>query len=415
MTTQVKCTAPKIRFRKFSGDWYEKVLGELFPITSAARVHKNEWTKSGVPFFRSSDVVAHFKGADNSKAFISIELYEELSAKVGRISKGDMLVTGGGSIGIPFLVENDEPLYFKDADLLWFKIHGSVDSQYLFTFLSTDSFRQYLKGVSHIGTIAHYTVEQAKATPIQIPSDSREQYKIGDYFRELDHVIKLHQSKHEKLLALKKSMLQNMFPQPGATTPKIRFKGFSGVWIEKKIRDLCDIIGGGTPSTAIREYWDGDIDWYSPTEIGNGVYARGSVKKITSLGLANCSAKMLPANKTICFTRRAGIGDMAILTKEGCTNQGFQSLILNDDIDTYFIFSMGHLVKAHALKYASGSTFLEVSSKNLGRMGVLIPNEEEQKRIGTYFRSLDELISKHGTQLQKLKQIKSACLEKMFV
>lgn len=113
---------PKIRFKGFEGAWEDKLLGGLFPITSAARVHKHEWTQSGVPFFRSSDVVSAFKGDDNTKAFISHDLYERLSAKVGRIKAGDILVTGGGSIGIPYLVKNDDPLYFKDADLLWFKV-----------------------------------------------------------------------------------------------------------------------------------------------------------------------------------------------------------------------------------------------------------------------------------------------------
>src|SRR5690606_6673685 len=125
MTVQAASIVPKIRFGRFIGDWDRKELGGPFPITSAARVHKNEWTESGVPFFRSSDVVSHFKGDQNTKAFISVELYEELSAKVGCIRKGDMLVTGGGSIGIPFLVKNDDPLYFKDADLLWFKIRDA--------------------------------------------------------------------------------------------------------------------------------------------------------------------------------------------------------------------------------------------------------------------------------------------------
>lgn len=206
-----------------------------------------------------------------------------------------------------------------------------------------------------------------------------------------------------------------MFPQPGSTTPEIRFKGFSGEWVEKRLDEICEIIGGGTPSTSILEYWGGDIDWYSPTEIGDEVYASGSVKKITLLGLSKSSARLLPPGKTVLFTSRSGIGDMAILTKEGCTNQGFQSMVLNDDTDPYFIFSMGHLIKIHALEHASGSTFLEVSSKQLGKMKILLPKDNEQQKIGTYFRTLDELISKHATQLQKLQQIKSACLEKMFV
>lgn len=192
--------------------------------------------------------------------------------------------------------------------------------------------------------------------------------------------------------------------------PSIRFKAFSEQWELKTLGGLCEIVGGGTPSTMIREYWGGDIDWYSPTEIGDNVYASESVKKITQLGLKKCSASLLPPNKTILFTSRAGIGDMAILLKEGCTNQGFQSMVLNDEIDTYFIFSMGHLIKAHALKHASGSTFLEVSSKQLIKMEFLCPKEDEQTQIGIYFRELDRLIELHQRKHDKLATLKKAML-----
>ena len=106
---------------------------------------------------------------------------------------------------------------------------------------------------------------------------------------------------------------------------------------------------------------------------------------------------------------------MAILRKDGCTNQGFQSFVLHDEIDPYFIYSMGYLITKFALKHASGSTFLEISSKHLEKLKLFLPKNKEQAKIGTYFRNFDELISKHATQLEKLKNIKAACLEKMFV
>src|SRR5690625_5220150 len=116
--------------------------------------------------------------------------------------------------------------------------------------------------------------------------------------------------------------------------------------------DTVDIIGGGTPSTKIPEYWNGEIDWYSPVEIGDQMYVTGSRRKITKLGLSKSSAKMLPANNTILFTSRAGIGDMAILKREGTTNQGFQSLVVNDDHNVYFIYYLNDKIKKFALRHA---------------------------------------------------------------
>jgi type I restriction enzyme, S subunit len=203
-------TTPEIRFKEFEGDWVEKKLGELMPITSAARVHKHEWTRSGVPFFRTSDVVSLYKGEENAGAFISLDLYEKLSDKIGRIKRGDILITGGGSIGIPYLAKSDDPLYFKDADLLWLKVPESIDSIYLYTFFSSDPFREYLGSISHIGTIGHYTVEQAKKTPLTIPLQA-EQQKIGSYFRTLDELITKHAIQLQKLQQIKSACLEKMF------------------------------------------------------------------------------------------------------------------------------------------------------------------------------------------------------------
>ena len=197
--------------------------------------------------------------------------------------------------------------------------------------------------------------------------------------------------------------------------PELRFKGFEGEWEEKELgADVAEIIGGGTPSTSIPEYWDGDIDWYSPTEIGENVYANGSVKKITELGLKNSSAKLLPPGKTLLFTSRAGIGDMAILQRSGSTNQGFQSLILKEGFDTYFFYSIGFLIKKYAEKHSSGSTFLEISGKKLGQMSVYTPLPAEQSQIGTFFQNLDSLITLHQRKYDKLTIVKKAMLEKMF-
>ncbi len=197
--------------------------------------------------------------------------------------------------------------------------------------------------------------------------------------------------------------------------PEIRFKGFIGEWEEKGLgTDVAEIIGGGTPSTSISEFWDGDIDWYSPTEIGSNVYAEGSQKKITALGLKSSSAKILPAGNTVLFTSRAGIGDMAILARPGATNQGFQSFIVKAGFSPYFIYSAGKQIKDFALKHASGSTFLEISGKQLGRMKILMPSSEEQVAIGNYFQKLDVLINQHQQRHNKLSNIKKSMLEKMF-
>ena len=127
-------SVPEIRFAGFTDAWEQRKFSELTEIRSASRVHKDEWQSSGVPFYRSSDVMAALNGTENEKAFISEELYEKLSAVSGKLEKGDVLVTGGGSVGKPYIVPNNEPLYTKDADLLWIKNNENLDPYFVYTF-----------------------------------------------------------------------------------------------------------------------------------------------------------------------------------------------------------------------------------------------------------------------------------------
>ena len=199
-----------------------------------------------------------------------------------------------------------------------------------------------------------------------------------------------------------------------AKKPAIRFKGFTGAWEQRKLADLAEIIGGGTPDTNTPAYWDGDIDWYAPAEMEAQRYATSSVRKITELGLQKSSAKVLPAYKTVLFTSRAGIGKMAILQHPAATNQGFQSLVLKDGTEPYFIYSMGDKIKDMAEGIASGSTFLEISGRMLGNLEVMIPSLKEQQEVAAFFRSIDNLITLHQRKYDKLVNVKKSCLEKMF-
>lgn len=133
------------------------------------------------------------------------------------------------------------------------------------------------------------------------------------------------------------------------------------------------------------------------------------------MGYANCSAKILPPG-TLLFTSRAGIGKTAILAREGCTNQGFQSIVPHKgELDSYFLFSRTIELKRYAEKVAGGSTFSEVSGKQMAAMTLNVPSELiEQQVIGNFFQRIDRLITLHQRKLDKLQNVKKACLEKMF-
>ena len=155
---------------------------------------------------------------------------------------------------------------------------------------------------------------------------------------------------------------------------------------------------------------------YSPAEIEeNQIYADKSERTITELGLQKSSAKILPANITVLFTSRAGIGKTAILRKPAATNQGFQSLVLKNETDTYFVYSMTDFIKDAAERIASGSTFAEISGKALAQLTFLFPPKYEQQKIGQFFLKYDSLISALQKEIDKLTDIKKSLLQKMFV
>lgn len=198
--------------------------------------------------------------------------------------------------------------------------------------------------------------------------------------------------------------------------PALRFKGFTNDWEQRKLGKIVKIIGGGTPSTSNSNYWNGDINWYSPTEIGKKNFIFTSKKKITKLGLQHSSAKILPGKQTILFTSRAGIGDMAIMQTDGCTNQGFQSWVIeNNSVNIYFLYSLGKNIKKEAIRKASGSTFLEISNKEVKKIPLFIPSKHEQDKLGKLLLVLDNLLSLQQRRLESFQFTYHEIIRRLFL
>ncbi|WP_191979377.1 restriction endonuclease subunit S, partial [Fructilactobacillus florum] len=170
-------------------------------------------------------------------------------------------------------------------------------------------------------------------------------------------------------------------------------------WEQRKLGDICKVQGGGTPSSQSSRYWDGDINWFTPTEVFNNGFLNRSKRRITSIGLKNSSAKLMPSG-TVLMTSRAGVGDMAILSEPSATNQGFQSLIPNKGIFSYFLYSMHDEISKEANRLASGSTFTEISNKQVNKINVFIPiAANERKLIANFFKYYDFYIAANERKL----------------
>ena len=165
-------------------------------ITSVKRIHQSEWTDSGVRFLRARDIVAEHKNEEITEPlFISNEKYEEYSLISGKVKIGDLLVTGVGTIGVPKLIKCEEPLFFKDGNVIWFKNENSIDGDFLYHSFNGSRIQKFIRESAGIGTVGTYTIDNGKKTPIIFPVLREEQRKIGNYFTQLDNLITLHRWK----------------------------------------------------------------------------------------------------------------------------------------------------------------------------------------------------------------------------
>jgi type I restriction enzyme S subunit len=359
-------SVPEIRFSGFTEDWEQRKLGDVFEQT-ANFVNPNDddielWSLT------VEDGLTP-KSERYNREFLVKKKTNFKEVRPGDIVYNPMNMTLG-AVGFNGMAKSVAVSGYYTTMVA----NKGYDSYYINTWLKSP------QAISLYKTFATGSLKEKQR--VQFPTlsiipatfpEHDEQTKIGSYFEHLDNLITLHQRKYMKYADL------SVFD-----------------WEQRKLGELAEIVGGGTPSTSVDSYWDGDIDWYAPAEIGEQIYLKSSQRKITEEGLNKSSAKILPVG-TVLFTSRAGIGKTAILLKEGCTNQGFQSIVPNKDkLDSYFIFTRSEELKRYGETVGAGSTFVEVSGKQMVSMELMMPTTmDEQQKIGEYFSNLDHLITLH--------------------
>ena len=402
---------PKRRFKEFENAdaWEQRELDKLADFSKGSGYSKSDLVSTGEP------VILYGRLYTNYETVI-----RDIDTFVNDISNS--VLSKGGEVIVPSSGETAEDISRAsvvdsagialggDLNIIYPK--AQIDSTFLALTISNGNQKKELSKRAQGKSVVHIRNEDLKKVLLVFPK-KEEQKLIGRFFCSLDQTIAFQQRKLEKMKSMKSAYLSEMFPAEGERKPKRRFPGFTDAWEQRELGEVADIVGGGTPSTSVKEFWDGNIDWYSPVEIGDKVFVNGSQKKITDLGFQKSSAQMLPAG-TVLFTSRAGIGSTAILEKEACTNQGFQSVVPKENLDTYFIYSRSHELKRYGEITGAGSTFVEVSGKQMAKMPILIPNIKEQREIGNFFNNLDQTLAFQQRKLEKMKSIKSAYLSEMF-
>ncbi len=397
------------QFTSASFTWERKKLGDVAnsyinggtPDTQ----NKNYWI-GDIPWIQSSDLKNDDIWNVNINKYITNKAVNDSAAKlipansiaiVTRVGVGKLAYMSqeySTSQDFLSLVDIKEDLIFI-MYMLYFKI-SKVSSS--------------LQGTS----IKGITKKELLNLSISIVNNTAEQNRIGQVFKILDNSINLHEDYLQLLYDFRSFLLQKMF-SINDTFPNLRFKQFNDKWKYKKLGEVADIVSGGTPDTTKHDYWNGSINWYTPAEVGNKIFVSDSQRKITNIGLENSSAKILPVG-TVLFTSRAGIGKTAILKEKGSTNQGFQSIVPRQKfLDSYFIFSMSNILKKYGESHGAGSTFLEISGKELAKARISLPSITEQKNISKVLFKLDTIITLQKQEIDNLKKLKQFLLQNMFI
>lgn len=393
---------PNLRFPGFKGEWETKKLGEIGEIVNGLTYSPNDIAENGVLVLRSSNVQNRSLAFEDN-VYVRTDNYNP-------VQENDILIcVRNGSknlIGKNALINRENEGVAFGA---FMSIYRSSFNKFLFHWFDTNEYKEIVH--KNLGaTINSINGSDLRKFKVPFPS-MEEQEKIASFLSVVDERIQTQNKIIEELKLLKITISKKLFSR------QLRFKNHKGIdfqnWETKKLKDVCEIIGGGTPETNRSEYWSGNIQWFTPTEIKSNFVSK-SERTISDLGLKNSSAKLLPKG-AILLTTRATIGEVSIALEECTTNQGFQSLIVKEHCNNLFLFNWLKVNKYELEKRANGSTFAEISKSEIEKIQINIPHAEEQAKIANSLSSIDLKIDIEAKFLQELKEQKKYVLANLFI
>ena len=396
-----KSDAPAIRFKGFSDAWEQRKLGELGTITTGST------PSTSIPDYYSDDGIVWVTPTDicENITFESARKLSDLGQQVGRVvPKNTILVTCIASIGKNTMLGNTGSFNQQINGLT--PNEKECDPYFLLTESALWSAK--MKSSAAAGTMQIVNRTEFSELKTWLPN-LIEQQAISDFFRQLDNLITLHQRKFEKLTNVKKSMLEKMFPQNGSSYPEIRFKGFTDPWEQRKLGEI------GSVSMCRRIFKEqtsetGDIPFYKIGTFGADPDAFISRELFEEYK----SKYPYPQKGDILISASGSIGRTVEFAGNNEYFQDSNIVWLNHDerLSNPFLKCFYSVVKWAGIE---GSTIKRLYNDNILNTVICMPSVPEQKRIGLFFENLDNLITLHQRELEKLQNIKKSMLEKMFV
>ena len=391
---------PKIRFKGFTKDWEQRKLGEYVSITSGEAPSKFE---VGTELYVKVDDLNY-----NDKYVVDTQNKVAEHSTVKRVTKGSVVFPKRGAAIMTNKVRIMGIDGYMDTNMMALTSE-KLDSEFLYNIISKEG----LYKIADTSTIPQINNKHVEPYEVTIPSLD-EQRKIGAYFKQLDHLITLHQRKCEQTKNLKKYMLQKMFPQNGAKVPEIRFNGFTHDWEQRKFPEFVSFFNGLT-------YRPDDVE-----ETGTLVLRSSNVKDGEIVDADN-----VYVNDKVAISEKVQEGDIIVVVRNGSRaligkHAQIKASMPNTVIGAFMSgMRSKHSSFVNALLDTSafkneiaknmGATINQITGYMFSKMEFMIPSGEEQQKIGEYFANLDHLITLHQRQCDELKKMKKYMLQNMFI
>ena len=389
-----KSDAPAIRFKGFSDAWEQRKLGELVDVCSGRDYkHLSEGT---IPVYGTGGYMLSVNDALS---------YDRDAIGIGR----------KGTIDRPYILKAP----FWTVDTLFYAIpREQADLNFAFDIFQNIDWKKKDEstGVPSLSKTAINDID------VLAPKHDEQQI-IGQFFAAIDNLITLHQRKFEKLTNVKKSMLEKMFPQNGSSYPEIRFKGFTDPWEQRKLGDISEIKTGPFGSTLHADDYVSDGTPIITTEhfkTGALPRSKNGLPQVSDSDYKRLTAYTLD-DGDIVFSRVGSVDINALITPFQ-SNWLFSGRVLRvrpqTDISSKFLHTRleTESIKTDIRTRAVGQTMPSINTEILKITPLVLPSSAaEQEQIGSYFAALDNLITLHQRELEKLQNIKKSMLEKMFV
>ena len=374
---------PKIRFKGFTEPWEQRKLSDVVDSVDTGKSKFDKEGSSGeYPILGSTSVIGYDDEYDYEGDFI-------LTARVG--ANAGSLYRHAGKVKI-----SDNTVY----------IQASQNIEFLYQLLIRFDIKRLSFGTGQPLVKA----SELKRLELMMPTDMEEQMRIGVYFKNLDHLITLHQRKCDDTKELKKYMLQKMFPKNGEKFPEIRFKGFTEAWEQRKLGEVSESYSGGTPSVGNKSYYGGSIPFIRSAEINS----ESTELFLTEEGLTNSSARMVSKGDILYALYGATSGETGRSRINGAINQAILAILPHDGYDSEFLMQWLRKSKQNITDiYLQGGQG-NLSGAIVKALEVNFPSLAEQRQIGNYFQSIDNLITLHQRKCDTLKELKKYMLQNMF-